>query len=246
MRRYNWRLVQRGALPLRPNGELDAAEQRCTSALLWPQGEDPTPANTVLVDPCFTDEGYDEAVEALAALDIGFADVGRIFVTHLHTGHMLHLPYDAPCPHFRSFRPGKDAAFDGLCAINCPGHHPLLLTLSFTDGDGRRVWIVGDAILDADWLRAWRHAWPPDYTPEDVVETWRSQARILAEADVIVPGHAPAFEVTPDLLRDLLDAFPQARYAADCPDVADALRARLAALDGQAAFAANGARQAGR
>jgi glyoxylase-like metal-dependent hydrolase (beta-lactamase superfamily II) len=61
---------------------------------------------------------------------------------------------------------------------------------------------------------------------------WRSVARILARAQIVIPGHGPAFEVTPQLLRDLIAAFPAARHARQCPDVLEALRVRLASLEG--------------
>ncbi len=229
--RFNWLIVQDGALPLRPENRLDKhAEHRCTSVLLWPDGESPSVANTLLVDPCFTDAGYVQAVDRLETLGIAFEDVGHVFVTHLHGDHMLHLPWDVPSPRFRSFRPGRVAAFDGITQVNCPGHHPLLLALVFAMPDGRAAWAVGDAVLDEDWLRAWGYYWPNGYAPGDVIETWRSVSAILAQADVILPGHGPAITVTPDLLDDLLAAFPHAPYADHCPDVADVLRARLARL----------------
>lgn len=234
--RFNWLVVQDGALPLRPDKRLDTlADHRCTSVLIWPEGEPPSVRNTLLVDPCFSDAGYDQALDRLETVGIGFDDVGHIFVTHLHSDHMLHLPWDVPSPRFRSFRPGRVAAFDGITAVNCPGHHPLLLALVFTLPDGRAMWVVSDAVLDEDWLRAWGYYWPNGYAPDDVVETWRSVGTILARADVIVPGHGLPITVTPGLLRDLLATFPHAPYADRCPDVADILRLRLAQLHGAGA-----------
>jgi len=234
--RFNWLVVQDGALPLRPDKRIDAqADHRCTSVLIWPEDESPSVRNTLLVDPCFSDAGYDQALDRLETLGIGFDDIGHIFVTHLHSDHMLHLPWDVSSPRFRSFRPGRVAAFDGIAAVNCPGHHPLLLALVFGMPDGRAVWSVSDAVLDEDWLRAWGYYWPNGYAPDDVVDTWRSIGTILARADVIVPGHGLPITVTPDLLRDLLATFPLAPYADRCPDVADILQLRLAQLRGAGA-----------
>jgi glyoxylase-like metal-dependent hydrolase (beta-lactamase superfamily II) len=226
-RRFNWRILQSGSLPLRPDGSLDQqAEHRCAATLLWPEDESPTPDNTVLVDPCFTAAGYDEAAAQLAALGAEFRDIGRIFVTHLHADHMLHLPSNARAGRLATLRLDDGHEF-GLAAVDCPGHHPMLLALTFAAPDERQVWIVGDAVLDEAWLRAWKVYWPNQYSPPEVMQTWRSVGQIVARADVIVPGHGPAFGVTPDLVRDLLETFPNAPYADQCPQVIPLLRQRL-------------------
>jgi glyoxylase-like metal-dependent hydrolase (beta-lactamase superfamily II) len=92
--------------------------------------------------------------------------------------------------------------------------------------ESEEVWIVGDAILSLEWLLDWRYYWPNGYDVEEVIQTWRSVAAILAGAEVVIPGHGPAIEVTAVLLRDLIDVFPEAPYAASCPDVMATLAAR--------------------
>jgi glyoxylase-like metal-dependent hydrolase (beta-lactamase superfamily II) len=205
-------------------------EHRCTAVLLWPEADDPCPENTVLVDPCFTGAGYDYAVQQLAQIGARFDDIGRIFVTHLHHDHLLHLPYDVPSPRFRPFRP--DDTLPGLAVEPCPGHASDLLALVFRAPDDRAIWVVSDAVLDEDWLRAWDYYWPNDYTPAEIVQTWRSVTKIVAHADVIVPGHGPPFDVTAALVRGLLNTFPNAHHADRCSALADMLRARLAVLGG--------------
>lgn len=233
--RYTWTVLQRGAIPLRPDGSVKLqVDYRCTTTLIWPDGTDIAPDNTVMVDPCFTDTGYQQAVQALDAQGAVLDSVGRVFVTHLHGDHMLHLPYHVRAPRFRSFRPESMRDADPLADITpvrCPGHDRGLIALTFRDSAARVVWVVGDAVLDAEWLRAWGYYYPNGYSPAEVVETWRSVARILAAADVVIPGHGTAFDVTPELLRDLLAAFPAAPYAEQCPDVTATLRQRLDTLE---------------
>ena len=229
---FNWMILQAGQLPLRPDGRLvHTAEHRCTAVLIWPHGVHPAVDNTILIDPCFTDTGIEEAHAKLDRLDIALDDVGRIFITHLHGDHMLHLPYDVPAPRFRPLRP--DTRIDGIELVLCPGHHPLLLALTFRAADGRAIWVVGDAVLDEEWLRAWHYFWVNGYTPDEIAETWRSVAAIVARADLIIPGHGAPITVDAELVGHLLETFPQAAFADRCPSVIPTLRTRWLQLSEQ-------------
>ena len=95
------------------------------------------------------------------------------------------------------------------------------------------TWIVGDAILDRDWLTAWMFYWPNRYVAEEIIRTWRSVGTILASADVVVPGHGAALVVDDGLLELLLDRFPQAMLAQQCPDVQGVLNRRLQSMLGR-------------
>ena len=68
------------------------------------------------------------------------------------------------------------------------------------------------------------------YAPAEIAETWRSVAKIVSRADVILPGHGDEIIVTAPLVRQLLSAFPSAEHAASAPEVAPLLQRRLAAL----------------
>jgi glyoxylase-like metal-dependent hydrolase (beta-lactamase superfamily II) len=115
----------------------------------------------------------------------------------------------------------------GLLSVHCPGHSPSLKSLTFCSGSGDKIWIAGDAILDEEWLRAWKFFWPNGYTPSSVIQTWKSVARIIANADVIVPGHGKPFRVTLPLVEKLLSDFPAAEYAGACGKAADMMADRL-------------------
>lgn len=222
---YNWRILQHGDIPLRPNGELNVlAEHRCSAILVWPEDRDPSADTTIIIDPCFTDAGYDHALGVLDQLNITFRDMGRYLVTHLHGDHMLHLPRGLAGVRLRALRPPIN---EGLTLVPLPGHHELQFGLAFTDAGGRAVWAVGDAILGEEWLRAWKYYWPNGYTMPEIIETWRSVAQILARAEIVIPGHGPAFAITRDLLGDVIDSFPNAQHADQCPEVLESLRARL-------------------
>ncbi|MBN1680713.1 MAG: hypothetical protein JW966_10500 [Anaerolineae bacterium] len=229
--RCNWIVLQTGRIPLRPDGVVDhMVEHRCTSVLVWPDDQTPQPNNTVITDPCFTEAGLVDAVRQLETVGAVFDDVGYLFVTHLHADHMLHMPYTTVPPRLRPLRTGQQHALPGLYTENCPGHHPLLMALFFYDQHHRAIWIAGDAVLDDEWLRAWGYYWPNNYTPDDIIQTWRSVAHIVSRADVIVPGHGPPIDVSASLVSDLAAGFPHAPHADACPDVIDTLEARLAVL----------------
>lgn len=226
--RYQWQILQTGQLPLRPEGRIIKVEHRCTSVLVWPDGASPTPGNSLVVDPCFTRSGYQEAVRQLAPLGITFEQLVNVFITHPHGDHLPEVPPEAHRVPLHLYQP---AAGDSLAAVPCPGHHSLAQALTFYTAAGESVWIVGDSILDEDWLRQWNYYWPNGYTPGEVIETWHSVAAILSQADIVVPGHGLPFEVTAALLGEMLSTFPYAPYMTLCLDVADRLRARLVQLE---------------
>jgi glyoxylase-like metal-dependent hydrolase (beta-lactamase superfamily II) len=229
--RYEWTVLQVGELPLRPDQRVDpAAEHRCTSILIWPEGERPGPDNSLVTDPSFSQPGLEQAGPILGGLGISLGDVGQLFVTHPHWDHCIRLSQHATLSGHAPFDPGAGGALAGIGVVRCPGHEPSLEAVVFPSTSDGQVWVVGDAILDEPWLRAWGYYWPNRYRAAQIVQTWQSVAAILSGADVVVPGHGPPIPVTPELLEDLLAGFPSADQADRCPEVAQALGARLAAL----------------
>ena len=222
-----WEILQLGAIPLSARGERDTTlEHRPTSVLIWPEGEAPSRSNCVLTDPYFTPNGLADARRVLARLGASWADVERLFVTHCHFDHMPRFPGEPAGSRFTVFTP--DATTPWLETVACTGHSPDLDALAFQSAGDGAVWVVGDAVLDEEWLRAWNYYWPNGYGHDQIVQHWRDVATVLSQADVIVPGHGAPIRVTPELVQDLLTDLPQAQFAEECPDVAEALRARVA------------------
>jgi glyoxylase-like metal-dependent hydrolase (beta-lactamase superfamily II) len=218
---------------LRPSGTFDAGRGHFpTITLIWPDDAGPSSENMILVDPYFSDKGFDDAALKLRDRGISFEQIQYIFITHPHHDHLPRFPHNAPNTYPHIFRPGENIQWTGLTPTACPGHDPMLTALSLRDKSAQTVWIVGDAVLNEEWLRAWGYYWPNQYTPAEIIQTWRSVAAIIAGADLIVPGHGAPIPVTTALLDDLLTSFPAAEYAANCPDVAERLRARRAQLAG--------------
>jgi glyoxylase-like metal-dependent hydrolase (beta-lactamase superfamily II) len=228
-RAYRWEVIQEGRLPLRPDGRwVRGIPHLCTSIVAWPAGETPGRNNSVITDPCFAPESIPETLARLACLGISFNDLGHLFETHRHGDHLMNLREEL-VPRLRPW-PGRwpsGAPLGAMRVVACPGHSADLRSLAFTDVEGREVWIVGDAVLDEEWLRAWRCYWPNGYAPEEIRQTWHSLGRILSRADLIIPGHGPPLAVTPQLIADLAATFPHADEARVCPSVLDLLQRRL-------------------
>lgn len=227
---YAYRVVQDGTLPLTVDGQVvPCVEHACTSVVVWPLGTRPERRTTLVIDPCFTARGLGQARARMAESGSSLHDVGYFFVTHPHGDHSVYAAGDMLPPGWKPFTAQACEAFPEVRVTRCPGHHPRLNALSFPAEHGS-VWVVGDAILDYQWLLGWGYYWPNGYTPEEVRRTWGSVARILSQADVVVPGHGAPIAVTPQLLGELLANWPEAEESAACPDVEATLRSRLESL----------------
>lgn len=226
MTRYNYTILQEGSLPLRPDGvNAYGVEHRCTAALIWTADEKPTARNTIVTDPCFTSSGFTDAEIRLKQLGLTIADIAYYFVTHQHWDHMPDVPPRPPLPKWLNWD-DSGVDFPDLDSVPCPGHDPLLQALVFHSTRDETVWVVGDAVLNLEWLHRWKYYWPNGYSETEIVETWRSVAKILSP-DIIVPGHGAPIPVTRALLEHLRATFPMAEHAPECPDVRDAINARL-------------------
>jgi glyoxylase-like metal-dependent hydrolase (beta-lactamase superfamily II) len=238
---YQWLILQDGRLPLTPRGRHEPVEHVCTATLVWPADGPPSPANSLVVDPCFTASGLREATERLSARGLTFDHIGYYLESHPHYDHVLQVPEPAlrfGQPGFRleSVARWRQVANDvphilpDVEALSLAGHAPDLTALRIATAEGE-VWVVADAILNRNWLTAWMFYWPNGYDRFEIAETWRSVARILATADVVIPGHGPPIRVDAGLVEELVEGFPRAKCAGDCPEVVERLRERLGRLN---------------
>lgn len=228
---YHYSIVQHGSLPLAPDRSYDASiEHRCTSTLIWPEHARPSQKNSLLTDPCFTSQGFHDAVEQLTSLNVSFQEVGWIFVTHPHRDHCSNLA------NFMEHPPERPFLLNELAGVLCDfysGHAPMQKGLLFRSISDHIICVTGDAILNLEWLCAWEYYWPNFYHENEIIQTWVSVAKILSSADIIIPGHGHPLVVTVELLEHLIGTFSQAEYASACPDVEQKLRVRFEQLRGQ-------------
>jgi hypothetical protein len=98
---------------------------------------------------------------------------------------------------------------------------------------GQNVWIVGDAIINLDWLKAWAF-WPVNYTTAEIIQTSITVATILSLADLIVPRHSAPVAIDASLTGELLSTFPAAAHANRCDHVRQLLSDRSEQLQADA------------
>jgi glyoxylase-like metal-dependent hydrolase (beta-lactamase superfamily II) len=137
-------------------------------------------------------------LDPLAARGIAPADVTHVTISHHHPDHTLNVALfpNAEVIDFDSrYRDDRWLDHDGdgwhptpaTTVWQTPGHTDQDMTLLVETDDGRYA-----------FTHLWWHA---DRTPEidpyapDQAVLERSRARVLAAADVVIPGHGPAFRV---------------------------------------------------
>ncbi len=233
---YQWAILQDGQLPLKADGRVTREQHLCTVTLIWPRAASPSHDNSLIVDPCLSTGTIVEAEARLQQLNASLDSIGYFFETHDHSDHKVHVPRPISlgkrmrltrkwAPQWKPW-PGDTEAFPDIDMVAYPGHAADLRVLTFRDPHGM-VCVTSDAVLNREWLVAWQYYWPNVYEVPEIVETWRSLAKILAMADTVIPGHGPPVSVNVDLLRELIDNFPRAEYGSHCPEVMGVLNQRL-------------------
>ncbi len=236
---YQWAILQDGQLPLKVDGRVTLEQHLCTVTLIWPRRVAPSPSNSLIVDPCFSANTVVAADARLQQLNTSLDRIGYFFETHGHFDHKIRLPRATTrdkklgwrrrrSPIWKSWS-GESGVFPDVDILACPGHAADLQAIFFR---GRRgvVCVASDAILSRQWLLAWQYYWPNVYDASEIVDTWRSLAKIIETADTVIPGHGPPIEISPDLLQELIDNFPRAEYGSSCPQVTRILSQRLEQL----------------
>jgi glyoxylase-like metal-dependent hydrolase (beta-lactamase superfamily II) len=134
--------------------------------------------------------------DALASHGLGVVDVTHVFVTHHHIDHTRNVGMfprarvvDVDSVYDGSLWLGHDGddhhLTDAVRVIETPGHAQECAALVVSTDDGTVV-----------LTHAW---WFADMTPVRDPLAWdqdaldRSRERILGIADIVVPGHGPAF-----------------------------------------------------
>jgi glyoxylase-like metal-dependent hydrolase (beta-lactamase superfamily II) len=151
----------------------------------------------IVVDPgILSDPGL--LTQALSGHDLTVDDVTHVFVTHHHLDHTRNV---GMFPTARVV--DVDSVYDGSLWLDHDGDgHHLSSDVSVIETPGHAQECAALVVRTDDGTVVLTHAWWfADMTPVEDPLAWdqdaleRSRERILGIADVVVPGHGPAFRV---------------------------------------------------
>ena len=137
-------------------------------------------------------------LEPLAALGVAPEAVTHVFLSHHHPDHTINIalfPNAEVVDFWARYRDDLWLDHDGDGYHLAPNSE-LWLTPGHTEEDATLVVTADDGVYAMTHL--WWHA---DRTPEidplgdDQAAIERGRARVLAAADVVIPGHGPSFRV---------------------------------------------------
>jgi glyoxylase-like metal-dependent hydrolase (beta-lactamase superfamily II) len=149
----------------------------------------------VVVDPGILSEQA-LLTDALDGHGLGVGDVTHVFVTHHHVDH-IRIVGMFP----RATVVDVDSVYDGSLWLEHDGDgHALSGSVRVIETPGHAAECAALVVDTDEGTVVLTHAWWfADMTPVEDPLAWdqaaleRSRARILAIADVVVPGHGPAF-----------------------------------------------------
>ena len=139
-------------------------------------------------------------LDQLAAHGVQPSDVTDVVLSHHHPDHTVHAGLFERATvhdHWAAYtgdvwdsRPAEGIELaDDVVLWETPGHSPQDISTVVTTADG----VVVCTHL---W---WNAAMADDPRATDLDALHRNRARVLEVADRIIPGHGPAFDVTPDV-----------------------------------------------
>ena len=153
----------------------------------------------VVVDPGMVPD-RSAILEPLAALGVAPEDVTDVVLSHHHPDHTINIalfPNAEVVDFWARYRDDLWLDHDGDGYHLAPNSE-LWLTPGHTQEDATLVVTADDGVYAMTHL--W---WHGDRTPEidplgdDQAAIERGRARVLAAADVVIPGHGPSFRVRP-------------------------------------------------
>ncbi len=137
-------------------------------------------------------------LDPLAALDVSPDDVTHVFLSHHHPDHTVNIalfPNAEVVDFWARYRDDLWLDHDGDGYHLAPNSE-LWVTPGHTEEDATLVVTADDAVYAMTHLW-WRTDRTPDVDPlsSDQAAIERGRARVLARADIVIPGHGAPFRV---------------------------------------------------
>ena len=149
----------------------------------------------IVVDPGMV-ASREEILGPLKERGLAPEDVTHVFLTHHHPDHAMNaalFPHAAVVDFWASYRDAEWTDHEGD-GHRLSEHVTMILTPGHTNEDATLLAVTADGVVACTHLW-WRADRTPDVDPlaDDQAALEASRERVLAEADVVVPGHGAPF-----------------------------------------------------
>ena len=193
-----YKILYEGTLPRDPHGNWNSnILHRCTTALIYcMKNEEIDKSSTILTDPGWTDNDEElKIINGLEKIDLSFEDIEYVFITHAHNDHICGIMNCSAIENAKILM--KDSEIMNrfpLEIFSTPGHSPDSRTLCF-QCDKKYTAVVGDAVINEDYLINQEIYRPNGYTGKEEKQTIETMQFIKDKFDVIIPGHGKAIDL---------------------------------------------------
>jgi len=171
------------------------ADERCASSVVLVRDGDAL----IVADPGMV-ASRSRILDPLAALDVAPEAVTHVFLSHHHPDHTVNIalfPNAEVVDFWARYRDDVwlDHEGDGYAPS---AHTKLWLTPGHTEEDASLIVEADDGVYALTHLW-WRTDRSPDVDPlaDDQAAIVQGRARVLAVADIVIPGHGAPYKVRP-------------------------------------------------
>lgn len=192
---YKYKIIQKGSLPVHFDGRVNHnLPHRSTSTLVYREiNNEIDKAFLLLVDPGWVLRSeMEKAAEKLRDLKIDIHEINYLFLTHSHYDHRCGLRYMKSSRFLKSINPQFliKSGITQLEIIQTPGHS--YDSRSLIIHSDKKIAIVGDAIINNEYLELGGYYYPNNYNSIEIKITRQTMRHLIDQYDVIIPGHGDA------------------------------------------------------
>ncbi len=203
MDQIKYKILIHGSLPVDANLKYHGdIPHICTSTLIYKIKDNTIIKDSlVLCDPAWIDSQYEDQIrQNLHSLDLTFADINYVFVSHEHMDHCLALHSSSLLNSAIRLTQKNIYLIKDLSIRSAPGHTHDSLILFFKSEDIKTA-VVGDAIINEEYLLNWEVYRPNGYSEKEIKQTRKTMNYLIKHFSVIIPGHGDAIYVNKELKK---------------------------------------------